>query len=116
MSGFDEFWTAYPRKVGKAIARSIYGQITGNGRLSKARDSAHNTYELDLYASHEDLLNAAKVFAYRMMEDDTPKGFIKHPATWLNQGCFEDEEHHIAEYLAKIERLERARVKLEIVK
>lgn len=113
---FKSFWAAYPRKVGLKVAQSIYGQITGNGRLAKARDSAQNTYELDLYASPEDLLSAAKVFAYRMTEENVDKEFIPHPKTWLNQGRFEDEFDHIEYYMEKIERVDAAKVKLKLVK
>ncbi len=36
VSGFNEFYVAYPKKKGKAIAQAKYAQITGPGRQGDA--------------------------------------------------------------------------------
>lgn len=70
---FDTFWKAYPRKVGKDEAR-------------KAFDKRKPTPEL---------LNAilAAIEVQRQTLDWQKDGgqFIPHPATWLNQGRWQDE-------------------------
>ncbi len=70
---FDAFWKAYPRKAGKDEAR-------------KAFDKRKPTPEL---------LNAilAAIEVQRQSLDWQKDGgqFIPHPATWLNQGRWQDE-------------------------
>lgn len=70
-SSFDAFWTAYPRKVGKQAARKAY---------TRARK----------HVSDDQLLAAVSAF-----RDDpnlpADKSFIPHPATWLNEGRWNDE-------------------------
>lgn len=88
MSDFETFWRIYPRKVGKAMARAKWNQITGNGMQAKCRDRDGNTMDVDLFARPEDLIEGAK--AYRYDSIDTESRFIAHPCTWLNQGRWED--------------------------
>lgn len=66
---FDAWWAAYPRKVAKDAARKAY---------AKARKRA----------DAGTLLSAAQRYA---KAQDDPK-FTKHPATWLNGGCWDDED------------------------
>ncbi len=70
---FDAFWTAYPKKVGKDAARKAY--------LSRKP-----TQEL-----HQRML--AAIAAQKQGDQWTREGgrFIPNPATWLNQGRWEDE-------------------------
>lgn len=71
--GFDSWWEGYPRKTGKAAAQRAY---------AKARKSATAD---ELMAG---LVNACAVWT----ADRTEARFIPHPATWLNQGRWEDEQ------------------------
>jgi hypothetical protein len=66
---FASFWAAYPRKVGKRGARS--------------------TYERALKHALPQVILAGTV-RYR---DDPNRldEFTKHPSTWLNQGCWDDD-------------------------
>ena len=70
---FAEFWQAYPRKVGKDAARKSWLKIKPTQEL------------------HGQIID--KVTAYK--QSDTWKNengrFIPNPATWLNQGRWEDE-------------------------
>lgn len=72
--GFNEFWKAYPRKVGKKKARRDW---------IKAKDKP----------APEVLLAALE--AQKKSEQWTKDGgqYIPNPATWLNQGRWDDEAH-----------------------
>lgn len=65
---FDEFWNVYPRKEGKKPAFKAF-----RSALSRTR--------------FEDIL--AGVEAYKR-SDRVSRGFIKLPATWLNEDAWED--------------------------
>jgi hypothetical protein len=67
---FDGFWKAYPRHVGK-------------GAALKAYRSARKRASLDVIAAGL----RAQVPVLRRRD----KGFIPHPATWLNQDRWEDD-------------------------
>lgn len=65
---FEEFWRVFPRRVAKFKARTAW---------DKARK----------YASSEEILEGARRYALEMGDSQ----YIKHPTTWLNQGCWLDE-------------------------
>jgi hypothetical protein len=71
-SAFDEWWKAYPRKVDKGGAKKKYASIVKRGEATIAK-----------------LLAAAK--AYHEAKTGTEAKYIKHPTTWLNNGCWDDE-------------------------
>ncbi|MCJ2077895.1 helix-turn-helix domain-containing protein [Methylobacterium sp. E-016] len=71
-SDFDEWWRAYPRKVGKDAAQPVFIRIT------KARK-----------ATVAELIEGAKRYAAERAEQDPQ--FTKHPKTWLNGGHWADE-------------------------
>lgn len=66
---FDDFWSAYPRKAGKQAAR-------------KAWATALRTVSADVIIAG----------AVRYADDpNRVDQYTKHPATWLNAGCWDDE-------------------------
>lgn len=69
---FDEFWAAYPLHKGKQEALKKFIAVIGK-RL----------------ATPDDLITGAARYATARRGED-PK-FTKHPATWLNAGCWADE-------------------------
>lgn len=69
---FERFWSAYPRRVGKGAARKSFTRAVVAGR------------------DPEELIERAARFARRAGLDD-PR-FVVHPATWLNQERFDDDE------------------------
>lgn len=71
-SEFEQFWAAYPRKVGKKDALKAWGQ---------AKDKP----------SLDDILKAVE--KQKVDEQWIKDGgkFIPHPATWLNKGRWSDE-------------------------
>jgi len=67
---FDEFYSLYPNKKARKVARAAYGKV---------------------YQEHEQIM--AGLLAYKESPDwkkDNGK-FIPHPSTWLNQRRWEDE-------------------------
>lgn len=69
-SQFDHFWEWYPRKVGKEAARKAWDKARG---------------KVDQIAIIEGLER------FRLDPNLPPKEFIPHPATWLNEGRWDDE-------------------------
>jgi len=68
---FDEFWSAYPRKIAKAVARKAFAKLTEQQQLDACKTiDDHNAY---------------------WKAKETELEFIPHPATWLNQERWEDE-------------------------
>lgn len=70
---FLEFWQAYPKKVGKAAVSKLYSKLRPSKEL------------------HERML--AAIAEQKQSEQWQKQGgqFIPNPATWLNQGRWEDE-------------------------
>jgi len=79
-NNFDEFWEAYPRKVEKRKAQKAYQQALQS-------------------ASHQEIVAGA--LQYRNDPQRDP-AFTKHPSTWLNGGCWEDEP--LPQRLSNVER------------
>jgi len=71
--GFEDFWMAYPRKVGKQAARTAWTRI----KPSKATAEA--------------IIEA--VGKQKVTDQWTRDGgrFVPNPATWINQGRWEDD-------------------------
>ena len=71
---FNEWWAHYPRKVARLAAKKAYlAIVTGKHRDREA------------HATAQQLLAAVQAFKFPRDED-----FIKHPATWLNDGSWDD--------------------------
>ena len=66
---FEEWYALYPKKEAREAARRAF---------PKAR----------LLASFDDLMAGVRRYAAKNIE----RQFIKQPATWLNSGCWADEE------------------------
>lgn len=78
VQGFDEFWKMYPRKKDKGHARDAWKKIAAD--------------------KHPKIMAAIKAQQQSMLElinkgDDK---FVKHPATWLNKECWDDDFGNIA--------------------
>ena len=71
---FNEFWNVYNKKVSKPKA------ITAYNRALKKVD-------------HKTIMDALK--KQKKLWEGKDKAYIKHPTTWLNQECWEDEIEHI---------------------
>lgn len=76
---FLTWWTAYPRRVGKAAAFRAH---------QKAAKRVRDEHGISPAEAHTRILEAATAFA------GTPKAkgdFCPHPSTWLNQGRYDDD-------------------------
>lgn len=74
LTGFPEFWEAYPRKVNREAALKAY---------SKLRPRNDDTFTL--------LFRGLKLHKANEWAEKEPE-FIPHASTWLNQGRFRDAE------------------------
>jgi uncharacterized protein YdaU (DUF1376 family) len=72
MDGFDDFWSAYPRKVAKGAAERSYAKA-----LSVIADP--------------DPPSVLRSAAERFAASNPDPQFTPHPATWLNSRRWEDE-------------------------
>lgn len=68
---FSNFWRKYPRKVAKKEALKAFNKLSG----------LEQELALDAIDNH--------IEYWKIKETGTE--YIPHPATWLNQGRFEDE-------------------------
>jgi hypothetical protein len=67
---FDRFWIQYPRKVGKEAARKAFAKAMKKTTIDK-------------------VLSAVEDLRIRVAGKD--QQFTPHPATWLNEGRWDDE-------------------------
>jgi hypothetical protein len=70
---FDAFWSVYPRKTAKDAARGAWAKAKKRAPL-------------------EDILTGLRAFVIEVRGTETR--FIPHPATWLNQGRWQDDQSH----------------------
>ena len=70
---FDEFWKAYPKKVGKEAARKAFTKIRPTAELFKV------------------MLDGIERSKKSQQWQEEHGRFIPNPATWLNQGRWDDE-------------------------
>ena len=80
--GFDEFWSAYPRKIGKKAALKAWAKATDKPGVQEIIGKIN-----ELKSTHEWQKDGGQ--------------FIPHPATWLNEGRWSDS--------AKIEVAKKAK-------
>jgi hypothetical protein len=73
----EQFWGAYPRRVGKGEAMRRLEKIRAAGKVP-----------------FQQILNAALV--YRAETQNKEMQYIAHPATWINRGQWEDDPAAIA--------------------
>lgn len=97
-SRFDDLWKIWPRKDGKAIARTKYDAIVKGGFKSRSLDKSSGQYvELELSATAEEIIAGAKAYAASQIDRNTYRfkddgRFIPHLATWLGAGRWMDFE------------------------
>lgn len=68
---FQDFWAKYPRKVSKRVAEASWKRLTPQ--------------------EQSDALEAIDQHLKYWKLKETASEFIPHPATWINQGRWEDE-------------------------
>lgn len=70
---FIAFWEAYPRRVGKKAAKKAFERALREG------------------ATPDEIMVGVELYKAWLNSRDTEIQFVKHPATYLNGGCWEDE-------------------------
>jgi hypothetical protein len=78
---FEEFWEAYPRKVGKGNAWEVWPKALRFAASSSIRSPEEPVEEF--------LTRRARDYAAFTANQD--REFIRHPKTWLNGGNWDDE-------------------------
>ena len=73
IAGFDEFWTQYPKKVGKGAAESAWKKAHVNGHLSDVLSALDSQKKSDQWAKDGGQ-------------------YVPNPATWINQKRWLDGE------------------------
>ena len=68
----EEFWKVYPRRIGKKAALEALDRIRRSGVVPRDK-FMEGVWRYADYAKTKNIK------------------YIKHPKTWLNQGCWEDE-------------------------
>jgi hypothetical protein len=71
--GFDLFWAIYPRHIARKTAQKAFVRALK-----------------DCSVTVEQILAGARAYAAACVGTD-PR-YIKHPTTWLNGGCWDDEQ------------------------
>ena len=71
LEAFGAFWLTYPKRRDKEAARKAWIGAIERG------------------AEPQQMVDAAKSYAHERKDED-PK-YTKYPATWLNNGCYDDE-------------------------
>jgi len=84
-AGFDEFWSAYPKKVGKVAALRLWKSLKVNGNLKAVLSAI-----------------AAQKATDQWKKDGGQ--FIPLPATWLRQGRWDDEVGTVAASASYLQR------------
>ena len=67
---FDQFWACFPRRVAKLSAKKAYDKALKQ-------------------TTHQEIMAGVERYAFHTR--NTEHQYIKHPASWLNAGCWEDE-------------------------
>ena len=70
--GFDDFWKAYPKKVGKGAALKAWDKANLNGKVQIVLDAV------------------ARQKTWHQWQKERGQ-YIPNPATWINQGRWEDQ-------------------------
>lgn len=71
-AGFDDFWAAYPKKVGKDAARRAWARAVKRSDPDK-------------------IVAICRRYPWR-----DERQFVKDPSRWLNEGCWEDDLEAVA--------------------
>lgn len=95
-SRFEEVWKLWPRKDGKAIARTKYDAIIKGGFRTRTLDKSSGQFiELELSATADQILAGVKAYVDSQIDKRTFRfrdegKFIPHFATWLGRAGWED--------------------------
>ena len=98
VSRFNELWALWPRKDGKAVARTKYEAIIRGGFRTKTLDKSSGQFlDMELTATADEIIAGAKAYVesqidrntYRLKDDGR---FIPWLQTWLGRAGWMDFE------------------------
>jgi hypothetical protein len=96
-AAFELFWKAYPKRVGKPLAKAKFREIVTKGLKTRTLDRDSGCYvEIDLQATVDEIIAGAKAYARSQIDRDNGYKlkdggkYTCHPASWLNQGRWMD--------------------------
>lgn len=93
---FEAVWKLWPRKDGKAVARTKYLAILKGGYETRTLDKSSGQFiELELSATADQILAGVKAYVDSQIDKRTFRfrddgKFIPHFATWLGRAGWED--------------------------
>ena len=76
LSAFDQWWSNYPRRLGKPTARKAWEKLTRHG---------------DSYIDVMQIADGTKRWAEHWLAAQTEERFIPHPSTFLNRQQYNDD-------------------------
>jgi hypothetical protein len=82
---FASFWDAYPRRTGKGAARKAFAAAVAAG------------------ADPQVIVATASAYGDRCHQLQKEPQFVPHPATWLNQERWEDDEEQAPRVRSKVD-------------
>ena len=74
---FNDWYSQYPRKIGKKAAEKAFAKAIKDG------------------VTIDQLNQGVEAYNQEISDAGTSTKFIKHPSTWLNQGCYDDDHGQI---------------------
>ncbi len=95
-SRFNELWTLWPRKDGKALARAKFEGITKGRFQTKTLDkSSGQFFDMELSATADEIIAGATAYLKSQVDKNTYRlkdggKFIPHLSTWLSRAGWED--------------------------
>ena len=95
---FETVWKLWPRRDGKAVARTKYDAIIKGGYRTRTLDKSSGQFiEMELSASPDEILAGVKAYVDSQIDKRTFRfrddgKFIPHMGTWLGRGGWMDFE------------------------
>lgn len=96
-AAFERFWSIYPKRTQKALAKAKFMAICRGSFKTKTRDKDSGGFmDIELDASAEEIIEGAKRYMDSLIDKVTWKRkiedkYIPAAAVWLNQGRWLDE-------------------------
>lgn len=93
---FEAIWKLWPRKDGKAVARSKYLAILRGGFRTKTLDKSSGQFiDMELAATADEIESGVKAYLASQVDRNTYRlkdegRFIPHLSTWLGRSGWED--------------------------
>lgn len=93
LENFESFYSFYPIKKSRTKAFEAYKKavLADEKVRAKLQPSIIGGKNTALETSHQAIMDGLKKYIAEIEAKNTEAKYIKHPTTWLNQKCWEDE-------------------------